>query len=102
MLGTVKAAQRRLADGEAAYFQLMSGAPAAYEQTRIAPRDAFLALSFDTPFSIEDRNTGNPLWRPYRIEIVGQASLVWQVEVVLGVNDNLERVEIVARPPHPF
>ncbi len=102
IIAVVKAAQENLRRGENLSFELLSGAPAFYEQTKIAPRDAFLALSFETPFSIENRSTGNRLWRPYRFEIVGERSLVWQVDVVLGINGNLERVEILARPPHPF
>jgi hypothetical protein len=102
VIATVKDAQERLRRDEKLYFQLLSGAPASYAQTLITPRDAFLALSFDAPFSMENKSTGNRLWQPYRFEIVGEQSLVWQVDVVLGFNNQLERVEILARPPHPF
>lgn len=102
IVAVVKAAQEKLRRGENVYFELLSGAPASYEQTKIAPRDVFLALSFETPFSIENRSTGNRPWQPYRFEITGERSLVWQVDVVLGISGNLERVEILARPPHPF
>jgi hypothetical protein len=102
IIAVVRAAQEKLRKGENVYFELLSGAPASYEQTKIAPRDVFLALSFETPFSIENKSTGNRLWQPYRFEIMGERSLVWQVDVVLGINGNLERVEMLARPPHPF
>jgi hypothetical protein len=102
IIAVVKAAQAKLRGGESLYFELLSGAPASYEQTKIAPRDVFLALSFEDPFSIEYRSTGNRLWQPYRFEIRGERALVWQVDVVLGINGNLERIEILARPPHPF
>lgn len=102
VIGAVKTAQDQLRDGRNLYFQLLSGAPASYAQTLTSPRETFLSLDFDAPFSVENRSTGNRLWQPYRLELTGDRSLVWQVEVVLGFYDNLERVEIFARPPHPF
>jgi hypothetical protein len=102
VIAAVKDGQAKLRRGESVVFELLSGAPASYDEARITPRDVFLALSFDTPFSIENRSTGNKLWQPYRFELKGERSLVWQVDVVLGFYDNLERVEILARPPHPF
>lgn len=102
IIATVKDAQESLRRDEKLYFELLSGAPASYAQTQITPRDAFLALSFDAPFSMENKSTGNRLWQPYRLEITGEHSLVWQVDVILGVSNRLQRIEILARPPHPF
>jgi hypothetical protein len=101
IIATVKDAQEKLRNGENVYFELLSGAPASYDQTRIAPRDAFLALSFDAPFSLS-KLAGDRLWQPYRFEITGDQSLVSQVDVILGSGDRLERIEILTRPPHPF
>lgn len=85
-------------------FELLSGAPASYPMTRVAPRDAFLRLPLAKIFSVERKATDNKLWQPYRIAVLpdGPGKLLWDVEVVLGVNGQIERIEMLYRPPAPF
>lgn len=102
VIAKAKDAQDKLRKGDRVFFELLSGAPAYYDETKIAPRDTFLALSFDAPFSIT-KLPGDRLWQPYRLEITSEnSSLVWQVDVVLGSNNSLERVEILTRASNPF
>ena len=97
-------AQARLKNGEKAYFELLSGAPASYPMTRTAPRDAFLNLPLANTFSVERKATDNKLWQPYRIIVLpdGPGKLLWDVEVVLGINGQIERIAMLYRPPAPF
>jgi hypothetical protein len=46
----------------------------------------------------------NSLWRPFRLTNFGKQGnqLMWEVEVVLGYEDRLERVEMLYKPPPPF
>lgn len=95
--------QRRLRGGEAVFFQLLSGAPASYPMTTVSPREAFLQLSFEGTASIERVPASNPLWQPFKLVITpnGPGQLMWDVEVVLGINGQVERVEMFYRPPPP-
>lgn len=104
LIKKLQEAQAGLARGEKIYFDLLAGAPAAYDMTTVSPRKAFLDMAFEKPANIERVNTGNPLWKPHRLEYwpMGPGQLVWDVEVVLGFNGNIERVEMFYRPPHPF
>jgi hypothetical protein len=95
--------QRRLRSGEQVVFTLLSGAPASWPMTRMAPRESFLGLRFGNAFSIERVRTDNPLWQPFRIVIVERPGQpIWNVEVVRGVNGNVERVEMAYEPAPPF
>lgn len=89
---------------EPVVFALLSGAPASYPMTRTAPRDALLGLPLTKIFSIERKAIDNKLWQPYRIIVLpdGPGKLLWDVEVVLGFNDRIERIELLYRPPAPF
>lgn len=104
LVDKVKQAQDRLRAGEPVYFELLSGAPASYPTTEISPRQAFLDADFDRPFDIDRPPIENRLWKPYAITLLpnGPGEPVWDVEVVLGVNDQIERIEMVYRPPAPF
>ena len=97
-------AQSRLRKKEQLVFELLSGAPASYPMTRTAPRDAFLGLPLARIFSVERKTSTNKLWQPYRIIILpdGPGKLLWDVEVVLGINGQIERIEMLYRPPAPF
>lgn len=100
----LKDAQTGLASGERLTFQLLSGAPAFYEMTLTSPREAFLALSFDQPFSIRRTPTDNRLWNPYQLEILPDSPgrLYWKVTAVLGFTGELERVELFHTTPPPY
>jgi len=104
LIRTLRELQSRLRRGDQLTFELLSGALASYPMTRVPPREAFLALSFDDLLSIERVATSNRLWQPHRFVFTPNppGQLVWDVEVVIGINGNVERVEMTYRPPPPF
>lgn len=104
LIAKVADAQAKLKSGEQLVFDLLSGAPAFYPMTRTAPRDAFLRLPLAKIFSVERKATDNKLWQPYRLIVLpdGPGKLLWDVEVVLGINGQIERIEMLYRPPAPF
>jgi hypothetical protein len=103
LIAKLRELQSRLRGGEAVFFQLLSGAPASYPMTTVSPRDAFLGLTFDDIESIERMQTGNRLWQPFKLVLTpnGPGRLFWDVEVVLGFYGQVERVEMMYRPPAP-
>ena len=104
LIAKVADAQAKLKNKEQVVFELLSGAPAFYPMTRTAPRDAFLRLPLAKTFSVERKTSDNKLWQPYQIIILpdGPGKLLWDVEVVLGINGQIERIEMLYRPPAPF
>lgn len=104
LIAKVADAQSRVKKKEPVVFELLSGAPASYPMARVAPRDAFLRLPLARIFSIERKAPDNKLWQPYRIIALpdGPGKLLWDVEVVLGINGQIERIEMLYRPPAPF
>lgn len=104
LLTKLKQAQLGLRRGEALYFELLSGAPAAYAETSVSPLETFLSADFDGPLTIERLPPANSSWKPHRLTLLpdGSGGLVWDVEVVLGFYGDIARVEIFRRPPHPF
>lgn len=104
LMAKIADAQAKLKNKEQVVFELLSGAPAFYPMTRKAPRDAFLRLPLTKTFSIERKATDNKLWQPYRLIVLpeGPGKLLWDVEVVLGINGQIERIEMLYRPPAPF
>jgi hypothetical protein len=105
LIGRLRAAQAMLkGGGKSLYFELLSGAPASYPMTGVAPRDAFLRMRFEEAFLIERIATDNPLWQPYKLALApdrpGQP--VWHVEVVLGSEGQIDRVTMLYKPPAPF
>lgn len=104
LIAKVADAQAKVKNKEQVVFELLSGAPALYPMTRKAPRDAFLRLPLAKTFSVERKATDNKLWQPYRIIVLpdGPGKLLWDVEVVLGINGQIERIEMLYRPPAPF
>ena len=94
--------QRRMRRGERLYFRLLSGAPASYSMTTVPPREAFLAMRFENPLSIERVGPDNRLWQSYKLVFApNRPGLLWNVEVVLGFNGDVESVEMVHEPPPP-
>lgn len=104
LIAKVADAQAKLKNKEQVVFELLSGAPAFYPMTRTSPRDAFLRLPLAKSFSVERKATDNKLWQPYRLIVLpdGPGKLLWDVEVVLGINGQIERIEMLYRPPAPF
>ncbi len=104
LIAKVADAQSKLKNNEQAVFELLSGASASYPMTRTTPRDAFLGLPLAKIFSVERKTSTNKLWQPYRIIVLpdGAGKLLWDVEVVLGINGQIERIEMLYRPPAPF
>lgn len=104
LLATVADAQLKLKNNEQIVFDLLSGAPAFYPMARTAPRDAFLRLPLDKTWRVERKASDNKLWQPYRLIVMpdGPGKLLWDVEVILGVNGQIERIEMLYRPPAPF
>jgi hypothetical protein len=104
LISRLQELQRQLRAGEELSFELLSGAPASYPMTDVSPRQAFLQMVFDRPFRVERARASGPLWRPFRMVLLpnGPGQLIWEVEVVLGANDRVERVQMIYRPPAPY
>jgi len=104
LIAKVADAQAKVKNEEQVVFDLLSGAPAFYSMTRTTPREAFLRLPLAKTFSVERKATDNRLWQPYQIIVLpdGPGKLLWDVEVVLGINGQIERIEMLYRPPAPF
>ena len=102
--GKLVEAQRAVRAGDKVYFELLAGAPAVYDATLVPPRRAFLNMHFEHPDVVERLDAPNSLWRPYRLTYFGKkgGELMWEIEVVLGFNDQLERVQMLYKPPPPF
>lgn len=105
LIGKVQEAQAALRRGDKPNFQLLSGAPAFYPMTETSPREAFLNADFSRPFSVERvEEPENRLWKRHEVVLTpnGTGQLLWNVEVVLGFYDSIERVEMYYSPPPPF
>lgn len=104
LIAKVADAQSKLKNNEQVVFELLSGAPASYPMTRTPPRDAFLGLPLAKILSVERKTSANKLWQPYRIIVLpeGPGKLLWNVEVVLGINGQIQRIAMLYRPPAPF
>ena len=103
LIAKLKDAQRELRAGKREMFELLAGSPASYPAAQVAPRRAFLDMSFETPWSIE-REPAAGLWQPYELRYFppGRQSLMWKVNVVVGQTGELVRVEMVYTAPPPF
>lgn len=104
LLAKVKEAQRRLKAGEFLPFELLAGSIASYEATKFSPRDAFLGVPFDEAWEILRVRTDNPLCQPYKIAYAprGLGKLYWDIEVVLNIKGDIQRVLMIYKPPAPF
>lgn len=96
--------QRAVKARDKVYFELLSGAPATYDATLVPPRQAFLGMHFERPDVVERLEAPNSLWHPYRLTYFAKkgSELMWEVEVVLGFEEQLERVQMLYKPPPPF
>ena len=104
LLIKVKEAQSSLKGGQFQPYELLAGSVASYEATNISPREAFMVVPFDQVWRIERVRTDNGLWQPYKLAYApkGMGQLYWDIEVVLGINGNIERELMVYNPPAPF
>jgi len=104
LIAKLKEDQKQLKEGKDLYFELLSGAPASYEMNNVAPRAAFLAADFGRIWEVEHKDSGNPLWQPYRLSVIHTAlgEPYWDVEVALGFYGQIEQVKMFYRPPAPF
>lgn len=104
LLAKIKEAQRRLKAGEFLPFELLAGSVASYEASKMPPSDAFLAVPFDKVWEIVRVHTDNRLWQPFKLAYApnGLGRLYWDIEVVLGINGDIERVLMIYKSPAPF
>jgi hypothetical protein len=104
LIAKLEDAQRRIKTGNFENFELLSGSVASYKETNIPPRDAFLQVPFGKVWSIERKQSGNPLWQPYRLSYApdGLGRPYWDIEVALGSNGAIERVLMLYKAPAPF
>ena len=85
-------------------FELLAGSIASYEKSKVPPREAFLQVSFTSVWNVERVRSDNKLWQPYRLAYApeGLGKRYWDIEVVLGISGNIERVSMTYKPPAPF
>ena len=103
LIAKLRDAQGALRAGRKEYFELLAGSPASYPAANVAPRTAFIAMSFDRPWSIE-RKAKAGLWQPYELTYfpTGPDKLMWKVDVTIGQVGQLVRVEMLYTAPPPF
>ena len=104
LIGKLESAQRLLTTAKFQNFELLVGSIASYEMTKVSPRSAFLRVPFKQVWDIKKVSTDNPLWQPYTLAYApnGLRQLYWDIEVVLGFDGNIERVQMIYKPPAPF
>ena len=103
LIDSLQQAQNSLRRGDQLYFELLSGAPAAYPMTNTSPREAFLSADFSHPFQVRRLpSAGTP--KVYRVILApnGLGKLLWDVSVAFGYSGQLDRFEMVYRPPRPY
>lgn len=103
LISKLKAAQGKLSEGEFQSFALLSGSIASSEAALIPPREAFLNVRFSDVWRIERLDSDTRLWNPYRLSYApnGLGQFYWDVEVILGINGNIEKVAMLYRSPAP-
>jgi len=104
LIAKLEDAQRRLKAGKFQPFELLAGSIASYDKTKVSPRDAFLQASFSSVWKVERVRSDNELWQPYRLSYApdGLGKLYWDIEVMLGIDGNIDRVSMTYKPPAPF
>lgn len=103
LIGKLQALQQELKRGENPYFDLLAGAPASFPLAAVPPRELFLELPFDQAFHILRERTDKAVKAAYRLMVPHPAGkLMCHVEAVVGFYDEIERVEILCRPPPPL
>lgn len=104
LIAKLENAQRRLKAGKFESFELLAGSIASYEKSKVPPGEAFLQVSFTSVWNVERVRSDNKLWQPYRLAYApeGLGKRYWDIEVVLGISGNIERVSMTYKPPAPF
>ena len=104
LLDKIEDAQRQLKAGRPQYFELLSGSIAAFEMTKVAPREVFLTIPFNRVWNIERVQTDVRTWKPYRLAYApnGLGEMYWDIEVDLDLNGDIQRVLMIYKPPAPF
>jgi hypothetical protein len=104
LIAKLEDAQQRLEAGEFESFELLAGSIASYGKTKVSPRDAFLHVPFKSVWNIERVRSDNQLWQSYRLAYSpeGLGKRYWDIEVVLGINGDIERVSMIYKPPVRF
>lgn len=107
LIAEIQELQRQVKSGEAPPSGLLSGGSISTSAVKIAPEEIFVNMPFDRAFIIEREEPVNRFWRPYSIVVrpkiaTTDRNLIWEIEVVLGANDKIERVEMSYKPAPPF
>ena len=107
VLDALRQEQAKLRDGRNTYFDLSSGAPASYDQNRIGPRDAFVALDLDDVWQIERKSRDGEVFPRYQLTLMpdGHNAPIWTVDVTMTWPRDVMRIIEVAMfygPPAPF
>lgn len=107
MLDALRAEQAKLRDGGTAFFHLSSGAPASYDQNRIGPRDAFVALDLDHVWQIERTSREGAVFPTYQLTLIpdGHNAPIWTLDVTMTWPRDVVRiieVDMFYGPPAPF
>jgi hypothetical protein len=103
LIAKLENAQRQLKAGEFQSFELLAGSIASYDKTKVSPREAFLQVPFRSVWEVERVPTDNELWQPYMLAYApdGLGKLYWEIEVVLGIEGQIERVSMTYKSPAP-
>jgi hypothetical protein len=103
LIAKLENAQRQLKAGEFQSFELLAGSIASYDKTKVSPREAFLQVPFRSVWEVERVSTDNELWQPYMLAYApdGHGKLYWEIEVVLGIEGQIERVSMTYKSPAP-
>lgn len=104
LIDKLQGAQSDLRQRDGLTFDLLSGAPASYRQARLSPRDAFLGVSFAHPYLVRKLSPDKTGRQAYLVELLpnGFGRIVCDVEVVLGFDAQIQRVQLYYGPPAPF
>ncbi len=104
LIAKLEDAQRLLKAGKFQSFELLAGSIASYDKTKVSPREAFLQVPFRSVWNVERVRSDNKLAQPYRLAYApdGLGKPYWDIEVVLDINNDIDRVSMTYRPPAPF
>lgn len=104
LIAKLEEAQRNLEAGKFESFELLAGSIASYDEAKVSPRDVFLKVPFKSVWSVERVRSDNELWQPYRLAYApdGLGKRYWEIEVVLGIDGDIQRVSMTNKPPAPF
>jgi hypothetical protein len=106
LIDKIAQAQAALRSGKPSLFRLQSGSIASYDKADVSPRDAFLALDFSKPWSVERLSSATSRRQQHLITILpegpGPDKLVWKIEVGLEVSGAIATIAMMYEPVAPF